>query len=496
VTSRRRRSAPASTQPSEPELELRWRGKYDADGRRVRVTPRDVDLVLHELHGPDRAEPGPRSMLVWGDNLDALDAWRRTHLSAVDLAYIDPPFLTGTTFDVATRLVDRDGEAHVVTQPAYSDRWSGGASSYLAMLAPRLERIHELLAPHGSLYIHVDPTVSHAVRLVADEIFGDGGFQREIVWRIGWVSGFKTRARNWIRNHDTILFYAKDPRRMRFNKLYVAHPEGYARRAGAQAKAPGMAIDDVWNAGAADLALAGAESLDSIQIKSFSREKTGYATQKNQSLLRRVIGASSNRGDVVLDAFAGAGTTAVVAAQMGRRFLACDMGEAAVQLARARLLADAPAASWSLASSVVVPPRAAAVEARGAGAWHIVAPLGDGDDAASDHATIDARIDRDGMRLEVGDIALASATTSLRRALAAGASPLLEIAIDWSADDGPIRIRQRATLDVHGELSRTFACAGAPAHVAIVLVDAMHRRRRIDLVVARRRTPTLHATVR
>ena len=187
------------------------------------------------------------------------------------------------------------------------------------------------------------------MRLLLDEVFGAASFQREIIWRIGWVSGFKTRARNWIRNHDTILFYAKDPKRMRFNKVYVPHPEGYVRRAGAAAKAPGMAVDDVWNAGSGDLALVGVDALDSIQIKSFSREKTGYATQKNESLLRRIVAASSNPGDLVLDAFSGAGTTAVVAASMGRRFLAGDVGEAAIHLTRARLRARVPDTAWTLA---------------------------------------------------------------------------------------------------------------------------------------------------
>lgn len=494
--SRPRRGQPASV-PTEPsaDLELVWRGKYDDHGQRVRVVPRDVTLVPLESYG-DRAADASSSMLVWGDNLDALDAWRTTHEGAVDLAYIDPPFLTGTTFDVATRVRDRDGEARVITQPAYSDRWSGGASAYLAMLAPRIERMHGLLAPHGSLYIHVDPTISHAVKLLVDEVFGASSFQREIVWRIGWVSGFKTRARNWIRNHDTILFYAKDPSRMRFNKLYVAHPEGYTRRAGAQAKAPGMAIDDVWNAGAADLALTGGESLDSIQIKSFSREKTGYATQKNQSLLRRIIGASSDPGDVVLDAFGGAGTTAVVAAQMGRRFLVSDMGESAVQLTRARLLAEAAQTPWTFAagSTVVQARRAAKVTGRGARAWRVVAALGD--DGSRDAVTLDVSCDaKHHWRIGVVDVALQSTSESVRDAIAAGVDPLLEIAIDWAATDGPLRPAHRAVASDTARLDRTFEST-ATTHVALVLVDVTHRRIRIDLELGKGKAPELSAFVR
>src|SRR5690606_12655232 len=152
-----------------------------------------------------------------------------------------------------------------------------------------------------SLYVHVDPTVGHAVKLLLDEVFGPGCFQREIVWRIGWVSGFKTKARNWIRNHDLLFFYVKDPRRFTFNKRILPHPPGYVRRDGSPPRGRGVPLCDVWNAGEGELSLRGRESLDSIQIKSFSTEKTGYATQKNESLLRRIVEASSNPGDLVAD---------------------------------------------------------------------------------------------------------------------------------------------------------------------------------------------------
>ena len=146
---------------------------------------------------------------------------------SVDLVYIDPPFATGNAFALARKLPD----ASELRLPAFDDAWTDGIAGFLRMLDPRLRLVHELLAPHGSLYVHVDPTVGHAVKLLLDEVFGPASFQREIVWRIGWVSGFKTRARNWIRNHDLVFFYVKDPRRFTFNKRYVPHPEGYLRRA-------------------------------------------------------------------------------------------------------------------------------------------------------------------------------------------------------------------------------------------------------------------------
>jgi adenine-specific DNA-methyltransferase len=317
---------------ADERVELCWPGKY-VDGRRAPLLDRGAELVVRETFGESD------NRLIRGDNLLALEALVRRAPGSVALVYIDPPFATGNRFALARRVGDkRQGTEAELRLPAFDDAWDGGPAGFLRMLDPRLRLIHQLLAPTGSLYVHVDPTVGHAVKLLLDEVFGPECFQREIVWRIGWVSGFKSRARNWIRNHDLIFYYTKDPQQFTFNKLYVPHPAGYERRAGEPAKVPGVAIDDVWNAGTSELELTGRESLDSIQIKSFSREKTGWATQKNESLLRRIISASSNPGDVVADLFAGSGTTAVVAAQLGRAFVVCDHADAAVQITRGRLL--------------------------------------------------------------------------------------------------------------------------------------------------------------
>lgn len=313
-------------------VELVWPGKY-VDGQRAPLLDHGASLIERERFGD------APNQLICGDNSLVLEALVRDAPESIDLVYIDPPFATGQRFALARRLGDKRAGTHAELRlPAFDDAWDGGLAGFLRMLDPRLRLLHRLLAPTGSLYLHVDPTVGHAVKLLLDEIFGPGCFQREIVWRIGWVSGFKSRARNWIRNHDLIFFYVKDPQQFTFNKMWVPHPDGYERRAGEAAKAPGVAIDDVWNAGTSELSLSGRESLDSIQIKSFSREKTGWATQKNESLLRRIIAASSNPGDRVADVFAGSGTTAAVAAELGRRFVICDHADAAVQIARQRLL--------------------------------------------------------------------------------------------------------------------------------------------------------------
>lgn len=313
-------------------VELVWPGKYGADGARAELPTRAAPLAVEVRAGAPGAEG--RDLLICADNLLAMDALLATHAGKVDLVYIDPPFATGQAFERTAQV----GEGEALRAHAYCDRWTGGLAGFLRMLDPRLRRIYRLLAPRGSLYVHVDPTVGHAVKLLLDEVFGPECFQREIVWRIGWVSGFKTRAHNWIRNHDLIFFYTKDPQRFTFHKQVVPHPPGYKRRRGEPAKGAGVPVDDVWNAGPAELQLRGAASLDSIQIKSFSREKTGWATQKNESLLRRIVAASSNPGDLVADFFCGAGTTLAVAQALGRRFIGCDSAAAAVELAHARLL--------------------------------------------------------------------------------------------------------------------------------------------------------------
>ena len=312
---------------------LHWTKRSPAGAWTAVPPPRLLPVERHAaarppLLGP--ADTGAGGRLILGDNLAVGRALLPELRGAVDLIYMDPPFGTGGRF-LVRRQPGTEGAR------AYSDAWEGGLRGYLDMLLPRLELAHTLLSPEGSLYVHLDPTAAHYVKVLLDEIFGPECFQREIVWRIGWVSGYKGTVRNWVRNHDTILFYTRDATRFTFNKTYVPHLPGYQRRGGGQGQ--GHPIDDVWNGSPAEHALTGAEALDSIQIKSFSAEKTGYETQKNESLLRRVVESSSDPGQLVVDLFAGSGTTLAVAEKLGRRWLGCDVNPTAVHVARGRLLA-------------------------------------------------------------------------------------------------------------------------------------------------------------
>ncbi len=258
------------------------------------------------------------------------------------LVYIDPPFVTGGDFDFLAAIPGAPAGAERISIRAYRD--AAGLDAWLAGFDAVARVLRDLLADGGSLYVHLDAHVAHYAKVLLDNIFGPGAFQREIVWRIGWVSGFKSRARNWVRNHDTILFYAKGGRGFTFHKEYIPYPRGYVRRDGVPPSGPGYPMEDVWNASEVD-------RLDSIQIMSFSGEKVGYPTQKNEGLVARIVRASSNPGDVVLDCYAGSGTTAVVADKLGRRWLACDASAVAIHATRKRLLALPAVAPFAIEST-------------------------------------------------------------------------------------------------------------------------------------------------
>ena len=276
-------------------------------------------------------DDGWLNRLVLGDRSEALASLRDELAGRVSLIYVDPPFDTGGDFDFQATIPGAPDGAPRVAIPAYRD--ARGLDGWLQWFFETASLFRALLSDHGSLYVHLDNHVAHYAKVVLDEVFGPAAFQRQIVWRIGWVSGFKSRARNWIRNHDVILFYAKGGARgVRFHKEYVPYPTGYVRRDGAPPRGQGYPMEDVWNG--SDL-----DRLDSIQIMSFSREKVGFPTQKNEGLIARIVRASSSPGDIVLDCFVGSGTTAVVAEKLGRRFVACDASPIAIHATRKRLLA-------------------------------------------------------------------------------------------------------------------------------------------------------------
>ena len=297
--------------------------------------------------------------LYYGDNLEILQRYVRDE--SVDLVYLDPPFNSNQTYNVLFQ--EKDGSQSASQIKAFEDTWqwdetaarayqetveTGGSVAeimiafrkflgtndmlaYLSMMAPRLVELRRVLKPTGSLYLHCDPTASHYLKLLLDAVFGHGNFRNEVVWRIGWISGFKSQKRGWIRNHDTILYYVRSSAaHKRFNKEYIPYPPGYVRRDGKKPTGKGIPVEDTWNCSSGDV-------LDSIMIKSFSTEKLGYPTQKPVALLERIVKASSNPGEVVLDPFCGCGTTIAAAQKLGRHWIGIDITHLAISLIRHRL---------------------------------------------------------------------------------------------------------------------------------------------------------------
>lgn len=340
-------SGTRSGDPHVAMVELIWDGKYRDKKRvapvRIALPFQTVETVNESAQDRQRTldlfasgkQTDWRNRLIWGDKKYVLPSLLPEFAGKVNLIYIDPPFDTGADFSFKTTIPGTkeslDKTPSIIEQKAYRDTWGSGLDSYVRWFYETVVLLRELLSDDGSIYVHLDENVAHYAKVVLDEVFGRENFQREIVWRIGWISGYKSKANNWIRNHDTLFFYVKDKQAFTFNKEYIPYPEDYVRRDGKPPTGKGYPIDDVWNGSEMD-------KLDSIQIMSFSGEKVGYPTQKNENLVSRIIAASSNPQDLVLDCFTGSGTTAAVAEKLGRRWIACDLGRFAIHTTRKRLL--------------------------------------------------------------------------------------------------------------------------------------------------------------
>lgn len=333
------------------EVELLWNGKTNEVTNTVLPfqvieqidEPREEGKIGNQdslFDTTGRQLTGWTNKLIWGDNKLILSSLKngpmRKEIEAqggLKLIYIDPPFDVGADFSMNIEIGDESftKQPSVIEEVAYRDTWGKGADSFIAMIYERLKLMHDLLAQDGSIYVHCDYRVSAFMKLILDEIFGVNNFQREIIWRIGWLSGYKTKAKNWIRNHDTIYFYSKDKANFIFNKEYIAYPEDYVRRDGKKPEGEGYPIEDTWNSSSID-------KMDSIQIMSFSSEKTGYATQKNENLLSRIIQASTNKNDLIADFFCGSGTTLAVAEKLDRKWIGSDLGRFGIHTTRKRMI--------------------------------------------------------------------------------------------------------------------------------------------------------------
>lgn len=258
--------------------------------------------------------------IYFGDNLDVL---RDMESSSVDLIYIDPPFNTQKiqrqTQIKTTRSQsgDRTGfqgrryETIRVGSKAFADLFD----DYLAFLEPRLREAYRVLAAHGSLYFHIDYREVHYCKILLDSIFGRACFLNEVIWSYDY--GART-TKKWPPKHDNILLYVKDHDNYTFNADAVERiPYMAPALVGPEKAARGKLPTDTW--------------WHTI-VPTNGREKTGYPTQKPLGILKRLVQASSNPGDLVLDFFAGSGTTGEACLALGRRFILVDNNEQALEV--------------------------------------------------------------------------------------------------------------------------------------------------------------------
>lgn len=254
----------------------------------------------------------------------------------VKLIYMDPPFGTGDAFHIKPM-----GAKEKLVVPVYLDKLA--AADYMAMMRAVLTACRELLAPDGSIYLHIDYRMNAKLRLLMDEIFGEANFLNEIVWT--YKSGGRS-LKHYARKHDTILFYRKSPA-VYFNIAAVGIPRGPQKRNNMKRTVDenGRVCFSIRSGGKTytyyeDTPIFPSDVWDDIEhMHQRDPERTGFATQKPEALLRRMILASSREGDLVADFFSGSGTTAATASALGRRYLAADSSPAAMGVLRRRLLA-------------------------------------------------------------------------------------------------------------------------------------------------------------
>jgi site-specific DNA-methyltransferase (adenine-specific) len=264
-------------------------------------------------------------LLVCADNANVLP---KLPGGVFDLVYMDPPFNTGRAQSRRTLEVRRsdDGERTGFGGQRYRSRllqslsYDDAFADYLHFLEPRLTRVRELLAPHGTLYFHIDYREAHYCKLLLDELFGRDAFLNELIWAYDY--GAKPR-RRWPAKHDTILVYVRTPGAHHFDADAVERePYMAPGLVSAEKAARGKRPTDVW--------------FHTI-VPTMGREKTGYPTQKPEGVVRRLVAASSRPDGWCLDPFAGSGTLGAVCRELGRRFVLVDENPVAVEVMRARL---------------------------------------------------------------------------------------------------------------------------------------------------------------
>jgi len=346
------------------EVELVWNGKTSEvctivlpfqvieqvdEPRAEKPGDNGIQRELFDFRG--RQLKGWTNKLIWGDNKLILSSLKNGPLrqeiekqGGLKLIYIDPPFDVGADFSMD---IEIGGDTftkkpNILEEIAYRDTWGKGADSFIAMIYERLILMRDLLADDGSIFVHCDWRVNSLIRLILDEIFGRNMHLNELIWCYETAGKSKS---TWSRKHDTIYYYSKtgkyffDPTRSSMPRKREKHMRIGIDEAGREYeektdKATGKVYRWYFDEGKLPMDF----WLDIPFINWEARERTGYATQKPEKLLDRIILSSSNEGDLVADFFCGSGTTAAVAEKLGRKWIVSDLGKFAIHTTRKRLI--------------------------------------------------------------------------------------------------------------------------------------------------------------
>lgn len=364
------------------KTELVWEGKYDEYGNRREVDlagaamplqkietvdePKQRALVQGSLFDDKKAHRDDfRNMLIWGDNKLVMASLLKEYKGKIDLIYIDPPFDVGADFTMNVPLGEEGEEIEkdqsTIEMIAYRDMWGKGTDSYLNILFERLLLMKDLLNENGSIYVHVDWRVNSFIRQLLDEVFGKENLINEVIW---CYRDRANRKEHWNQKHDTLYWYSKTEKAFTFNidEVRVPYRPEYVAKfkyedengkyyirgrnikgspvrladgllPDAEIKYPGLTFRQYLEEGSPPL-----DWWEIGILNKAANERTGYATQKPEALLERIIKASSNEGDLVADFFCGSGTTGAVAERLGRRWIMSDLGRFAIHTSRKRLI--------------------------------------------------------------------------------------------------------------------------------------------------------------
>ncbi len=370
------------------EVELVWNGKTNevtnvvlpfqiiehVDEPRAEKDTK-LQTSLFDFDNRGRQVKGWTNKLIWGDNKLILSSLKNGPLreeieaqGGIKLIYIDPPFDVGADFSMDIEIGDEQftKQPGVLEELAYRDTWGKGADSFIAMIYERLSLMRDLLAEDGSIYVHCDWRVNSYMRLVLDEVFGAAYYKNEIRWKRQPVRGAKATSNQYARNSDGILFYSKSDNWI-WNGAYKDYDPEFIKSKFRPDKDGRLfrdcdlgdysekSISDFEKQGKIYITTSGkkrlkrfldeekGESLGDMwvhipEVNSMAAERTGYATQKPESLIEIIIKASSNEGDLIADFFCGSGTTCTVSEKLGRKWIGSDLGKFAIHTSRKRMI--------------------------------------------------------------------------------------------------------------------------------------------------------------